>query len=117
MYDDILLLCGESFAGFVATDGDEALRFVVVEAAVAAHLDVDEKVGLRELGHEERVLTDHDRTGAREQRVVVEVDVVGDDHVEQLGLERLVVLLPFCQFVHLFPFCLVVMAADIDADK
>ena len=58
-------------------DCDELFGFVGVEAPGAAHLDVDEEVGLRELGHEERVLTDHDGAGAGEQRVVVEVDVVG----------------------------------------
>ena len=63
---DIPLLCGEGFAGFVATDGDEALRFVVVEAAISAHLDVYEDVGLRQLGHEEGVLANHDRTGTRQ---------------------------------------------------
>ena len=63
---DIPLLCGEGFAGFVAADGDEALRFVVVKAAVSAHLDVYKDVGLRQLGHEEGVLANHDRTGTRQ---------------------------------------------------
>lgn len=98
-------------------DVDELFGLVVVEAAVTAHLDVDEEVGLRELGHEERVLTDHDRTGAGEQGVVVEVDVVGSDHVEQLCLERLVVLLDLCLPLMLLPLCLVVVTTDIDAYK
>ena len=67
-----------------ATDGDELFRFVVVEAAVATHLDVHKHVGFHQLGHEDGVLTDHQGTHARQHRIMIEVEVVGDQLVEYL---------------------------------
>ena len=52
-FGQLALVVFEGFAGFLATDGDEFLGFVVVEGAVAAHLDIDEDVGMGELCHEE----------------------------------------------------------------
>ena len=50
--------------GLQAAYGDDLLRLVVVEAAIARHLDIGEYVGVRQLGHEDGVLADHQRTGA-----------------------------------------------------
>ena len=85
----LALVVFEGFAGFLATDGDELLGFVVVEGAVAAHLDIDEDVGMGELRHEEGVLANHDGADTREH------GIVGDTHL----------LRP------------VVMTADIDAHQ
>lgn len=103
--------------GLQTTDGDDFLGFVVVEAAVTGHLDVDEHVGVSELGHEDGVLTDHQRTGARENGVVVEVEVVGNQFVENLGLQRLVSLATFEQALLQFPLGFVIVAADVDANE
>ena len=70
--------------GLFPADGNELLRLIVVETAVAAHLDVDKDIGVRQLGHQQGVLTNHDRTDTREHRIVVEVEVVGNQVVEQL---------------------------------
>jgi len=67
-----------------ATDGDDFFRFVVVKATVATHLDIDKHVGFHQLGHEDGVLTDHQGTHARQHRIMVEVEVVGDQLVEYL---------------------------------
>ena len=57
-----LVIFTESLFCLLATYGDYFLRFVVVKAAVTAHLDVDKHIGLHQLGHENRVLTNHYRT-------------------------------------------------------
>ena len=115
--DHQILVLADGEGGLQAADGDDLLGFVVVEAAVAGHLDVDEHVGVGELGHEDGVLTDHQRTGAREDGVVVEVEVIGDELVEDLGFQRLVSLTAFEQSLLQFPLGFVIVAADIDADK
>ena len=79
----------KGFASLLAPDGDELFGFVKVEGAVAAHLDIDEDVGMGELRHKEGVLTNHDGADTREHGVVV------DSH-------------------RLRP---IVMTADIDADQ
>ena len=43
----------DGLLGLLATDRDNLLRLVVVEASITAHLDVDEDVRLHELGHEQ----------------------------------------------------------------
>ena len=65
-------------------DGNELLRLVEVEPAVAAHLDVNEDIGLSQLGHQQGVLTNHYRTDARKHRIVVEFEVIGYQSVEYL---------------------------------
>jgi len=112
-----MLVFADGKGCFQAADGDDFLGFVVVEAAVTGHLDVDEHVGVRELGHEDGVLTDHQRTGARENGVVVEVEVVGNQFVENLGLQRLVSLAAFEQALLQFPLGFVIVAADVDANE
>lgn len=113
----VLLEFGEGGGGLLTADGDDLLRFVVVEASVAAHLDVNEHVGIHQLGHEDGVLANHHRTATRQHRVVVEFEVVGEDFVEDLGRQRLVLLLPGGQSLHLFPLRFVVVATHIDAHQ
>ena len=110
-----ILVFADGEGGFQAADGDDLFGLVVVEAAVAGHLDVDEHVGVHEARHEDGVLADHHRTGAREDGVVVEVEVVGDEFVEDLGLERLVSLAALDESFLQLPLGLVVVAADVDA--
>ena len=97
------------------TDGNELLRLVVVETAVAAHLDVDKDIGVRQLGHQQGVLTNHDRTDAREHRIVVEVEVVGNQVVEQLLRQRFAALATLGELMLLLPLGLVVVPAHVDA--
>ena len=94
---------GDGLGGFAAAEGDDFLGLVVVETAIAAHLDVDEDVGAHQLGHHEGVLPDHQGDGAGEDGVIVEFEVVGDEFVEDLGLPRLVQFLLLGQSVHLLP--------------
>ena len=96
------LVFGDGLGGFAAAEGDDFLGLVVVETAIAAHLDVDEDVGAHQLGHHEGVLPDHQGDGAGEDGVIVEFEVVGDEFVEDLGLPRLVqfLLLGQCIFSH-----------------
>ena len=62
--------------------GDEFLGFVIVKTSISVQLNVDEHVGVGELHHEFGVLPDHDAAGAREQGVIVEVQVVRQQFVQ-----------------------------------
>ena len=62
--------------------GDEFLGFVIVKTSISVQLNVDEHVGVGELYHEFGVLSDHDAAGAREQGIIVEVQVVRQQFVQ-----------------------------------
>ena len=72
----------------LTSDVYQLLRLVVVEPSVAAYLNIDKHIGLYELCHEERVLTNHHRTDAREHGIVVEVEIVGNQFVYYLSRQR-----------------------------
>ena len=76
------MILTESLLRLLSANGDELFRFVVVKASITAHLDVYEDIGFHQLGHEDGVLADHQRTGSGKNRILVEIDVVGNQFVQ-----------------------------------
>ena len=51
-------------------------------------MDIYQDVRIHELSHQNGVLSDHQRTGTRKDCVVVELDIVWDQHVEDFCLQK-----------------------------
>ena len=52
----------ESMLCLLAAYGNDFFRFVIVEPTITAHLDVNKYIRLHQLGHEDRILANHQRT-------------------------------------------------------
>ena len=54
-----IFVLAEGLQSFPSADGNEFLRFVIVETSVAYHLDIDKDVWFHQLSHQDRVLAYH----------------------------------------------------------
>ena len=102
---------------FVATYGNELFRLIVVESAITAQAYVDQYIRMHHLCHEDGVLANHQRADARKQRIMIEIEIVGQDFVQYLHAQRFAALALFRQFLLYFPLSLVVLSANVDTYK